>query len=218
MSDGGIKSPLNVFEWRNIHPGKKRWIIANYLQLETVPTLNQFEPNNTDHQRGGLPVRSKSDLDQLYGDNYTAQIRNTKSGHQRLECSWHGLTNRRDQNGYDNWYRASEETMKNWILDYVLANGLQVDCIKSQPSKKESVFETHYGNMKDRDFYVVCPTVNLQDCDFWQLYFHFDPTVYKKICCRTGIEIVNNKATNKQIMEVNLYDTILRKRLSDPDA
>lgn len=198
MSTKGIQSPLNLWEWDNIHPGKKRWIIANYLQLRSVPTLNQFE--DIQYSKGGRKITNKEELDEIYQNNYSAQIRNKLNEHSKLECSWHGESNRRDEKGYDNWYRAGAESIgeRNWIPDYLLEHGLQIRCYgagRHLRHRVRGIFTTHINSRVDAtgDFYIEASQEQIAKYDLWQLYYHFDPRYARKTDTASGISIINRR-------------------------
>ena len=198
MTENGVQSPLNMYEWDNIHPGKKRYIVANYLGLETVPVLCQFR----DGQRGGIPITDLTGLSEIYGYDFSARIKHKPEYNERLlECSWHGETQMRDAKGYDDWHRAAGEALefKNEILDYISEHGF------------------HVNPADDRPFYLEATTQAALDYDLMQLYFHFDPRVGKKVDKKLGISIINHYGDPNWVIDVDFSKTLNRPWLPDPE-
>ena len=189
MDIHGIQSPLSMFE-THVHPGKKRYMVANYLQVDTVPVLLQTKEVRHDLQK----VTTLSDLSDIYKGNFSTRVEQ-KDDNMILECSWHGATNSRDSKGYDNWWKVSnEEIGSNVILDYIKKNGVGI-------------------NQTDRPFYILVHDDTLQ-FDWWELYFHFDPTVYRKVCETGNIEIINTMSkSNETIHGCKLMRTLERPKL-----
>ena len=203
MSQHGIKSPLNMYNWENIHPGKKRYIIANYLQLPTVPVLSQHQED--EHDINSQPIANRKQLDEIYGSNYSTRLQPKMDGY-RLECSWHGETQRRDHNGYDDWYSASSTSIgdNNWITDYLLTNGLHIKTFGPSSMSISGKFTTHINNETDSDFYIVAPQNLVTAYDLWQLYYHFDPRYSRKTDTSTGISIINKRGDPSLVLEQDL--------------
>lgn len=208
MSQKGIQSPLNIQGWnQNIHPGLKRYIIANYLQLDTVPVVWQGGGRTSDY-----PIKTLADLHRAYGENISVKIRD--KGRQTLEVSWHGDTNYRDPNGYDFWVAAAAEELcgKNLILEYLLEHGLQLQIdVPGSTINNCDVYRTFAHNKADQhDFYLKIPDVSHLQMDLWKVYYHFDPRVGVKTCSETGIQIINKFGDPNWQMTVNLEKTIKR--------
>jgi len=51
-----------------------------------------------------------------------------------------------------------------------------------------------------------------ENLDFWELYFHIDPTVSSKLCKTKRIRIINDYATDNMLTDCNLYNTLIRKK------
>jgi hypothetical protein len=193
ITKNGIKSPLNMFNG-NLHPGRKRLIVAYYLQLESIPILLQTT-ETLNYKR----ITKLSQLDKIYQYNYSTNVKINSVNKLVLECSWHGETNSRDPSGYDDWWRVSGETYnyENVILDYITQNGLEVNIVE-----------------RNLPFEIVVHDKSLLNKDFWELYFHFDPMIYKKICKTKKIEIINRLTKSKIVMEnCNLVKTLIRPKI-----
>jgi hypothetical protein len=189
----GIQSPLNMFNG-NLHPGRKRYIVAHYLQLKSIPILLQ-----TKEELSQSKITTLEQLNQIYQNNYSTKIKIKSSGEPVLECSWHGETNSRDSNGYDDWWKVSGEAYnyKNVILDYISRFGIEVNM-----------------NEQDLPFEIIVHDKNLLNKDFWELYFHFDPAVHRKICETKKIEIVNRLTDSKIVMkDCKLVRTLFRPKI-----
>jgi len=222
MSQKGVQSPLNMYDWKNIHPGKKRYIVANYLNLKTVPVLAQHPKDEI--VTGGILINNLADLQEIYQNNLSVKIRE-KCEDLLIECSWHGETNRRDANGYDDWYSAAASLIggKNIILEYLLENGLHVQYdFKSNDtiinSNKDIYVTKVYNRAYQQKFFIEIPDMQYLNKDLWKLYFHFDPIVGIKECTETGIRIVNKFGNLENKMKVNLKKTLERNWISDPEA
>jgi hypothetical protein len=189
----GMQSPLNMFD-NNIHPGKKRYMVANYLQLPHVPVLLQ-----TKQTLKFKRITTIAQLNKIYKNNYSTQIRTKSNNESVLECSWHGATNSRDSKGYDDWWRVSGESYnyRNVILEYISQNGIEVNT-----AERNSLFE------------IIVHDKNLLKKDFWELYYHFDPLVHRKICETNKIEIINRLTDSKIIMkDCKLVRTLFRPKI-----
>lgn len=216
MAQRGIQAPLNMYHWTNIHPGKKRYIMANYLQLKSVPVLVQHWPDDI-QRAGGIPVTSLDYLLALYQNLASINVRE-KVDELLIECSWHGETERRDRNGYDDWYRAAAESVHeiNPLRHYLLEHGLTV--VSAGPEhvinngKRWTNIATHPATFTIHD-----PDRLHTRYDLWGLYYHFDPRVGVKRCRRSGLEIVNQMGDPKWIMNVDLLATLQRKWIPDPE-
>lgn len=218
MSTQGVQSPLNMYDWQNIHPGKKRYIVANYVQLDTVPVLVQHRPDDIQRE-GGTPITTLNALLDIYGNNVSIKIRE-KADDLLLECSWHGETNKRDANGYDDWYRASAESINetNTLLPRLLETGLQVRSPVKNYSINTGLFKTHASrNLADQDFFLIVPEPKYID-SLWKLYFYFDPRVGLKRCRTTGIEIHNRLGDpDWKIDNLDFERTLTRPWIHDPE-
>lgn len=187
----GLQSPLSMFE-THVHPGKKRYIVANYIQVDKVPVLWQTKQSHSSYQK----VSSLSDLSDVYKNNFSTRVEH-KGGERILECSWHGATNSRDDKGYDNWWKISNEQIgSNMLLEYVKRFGIPI-------------------NDTSTPFHILVHDDTLK-FDWWQLYFHFDPTVYRKVCESGKIEIINTLADKKRVVEnCPLLRTLKRPQLNE---
>jgi len=219
MSQKGIQSPLNMYHWTNIHPGKKRYIISNYIQFDDIPILVQHRPNDV-QKDGGIPVTSVDQLIALYGHNVSIKLRK-KSDELLVECSWHGETQKRDRNGYDNWYRAAAESVseENILLPYLLEHGLRVKTDVKSYSINTGVFKTHASrDLEESGFFLSVPALDYLNYDLWKLYFHFDPRVGIKRCKTTGIEIHNEFGDPNWVVDnLDFKRTLNRPWLHDPE-
>jgi hypothetical protein len=197
-AEKGIQSPLNMYEWDNIHPGKKRYIVANYLGLDSVPVLSQFQGEG----QGGIPITNMTELSEIYGDQFSARIKHKPEYNERLlECSWHGETQMRDDKGYDDWHAAAGEALqfKNKILDDIMANGIYINPAEDLP------------------FYIEVYNDAVLEYDLMQLYYHFDPRVGGKIDKKLGISIINHYGDPDWVTEVDFSKTLNRPWLPDPE-
>jgi hypothetical protein len=216
MTQRGIQAPLNMYHWTNIHPGKKRYIMANYLQIKTVPVLVQHWPGNV-QRAGGIPVTSLDYLLAIYQNNVSVNVRE-KVDELLVECSWHGETQRRDRNGYDDWYSAAAHSIHNGnhLLSHLLANGLTV--VSPAP---DSVINkgARWTNIASHSapFCIHDPDRLHTKYDLWALYYHFDPRVGIKRCRRSGLEIVNQFGDPNWIVNADLLSTLKRKWIPDPE-
>jgi len=186
MTKNGIQSPLSMFG-THVHPGKKRYMVANYLQLDKVPILWQTKELHSSYQK----VETLSDLADVYKNNFSTRVERYED-EMKLECSWHGATNSRDDKGYDNWWKVSNQAIgTNVILEYVTRYGVRI-------------------NDTSAPFHILVHDDTLE-FDWWQLYFHFDPNVYRKVCKTGKIEIINTFANNKDVIyDCNLMGTLTR--------
>lgn len=216
MSEKGVKSGLNIQWWnQNIHPGLKRYIVANYLQLDSVPVLWQGVDR-------GKPIRDAHTLYGCYGNRTDISVKLRNKGDRRaLEVSWHGETQQRDSNGYDFWAATALEELDhgNYIYKYLLTHGLQVQAdVPGYTINSADVYITRAHRAAHlHDFYLELPDSNYLQEDLWQLYFHFDPRVGVKTCRQTGIRIVNKRGDPDWEMEVELLSTLKRPWLLDPE-
>ena len=185
ISINGIKSPLNLFK-NVIHPGMKRYIISKYCGLTSIPILEQTLVKHKKIPDSAVEIKSIDDIYQLYGDNISIQLKDDD----RLEVSWHGITeNRRDRNGYDDWYGYA---MSNF--GSILGN-----------------FKQHSINTDLSDF-IVEVDESLKNYDLRNLYFHFDPRYVIKECMTKKIRIINRNPTqNLETKNVNLYTGLTGK-------
>lgn len=223
FSEHGVKSPMNMYidedqQHFNIHPGKKRYIVANYMGLDSVPVLVQQLKKET--RIDGVHINNVAQLIDLYGDNTSMQV-SQKYGQEVLECSWHGATNLSDKNGYDGWWQAAGESINrsNVILEYILKEGLHVQFdVISRSINTTTQYSTHIHPMaRHMQFYIDIPDAKYLNENLWQLYFHFDPRVGVKECVETGIRIVNKFGDQDWKMKVNLKKTLDRKWIDDPE-
>jgi hypothetical protein len=217
----GIQSPMNMYlenHYANIHPGKKRYIVANYMALDSVPVLVQQLKTQT--RIHGVHITNVNQLIDLYGNNVSMQV-SKKYGQEVLECSWHGATNLRDKNDYDGWWQAAGESINhnNVILEYLLKEGLPVQF--NGPAQSINTTTQYitciHADAHHMQFYIDIPDVKYLNEDLWKLYFHFDPRVGVKECVETGIRIINKFGNPDWIIKVNLKKTLERPWIADPE-
>jgi hypothetical protein len=215
FSEQGMKSPMNMYSeqhYTNIHPGKKRYIVANYMGLDSVPVLVQQLKH--EDRIDGTPIHNIDQLIDLYGNNVSVKVVHNYN-QDVLECSWHGATNLRDANDYDGWWAIASQSINhtNRILEYILEEGLHVQSSTSDlvinNSNDNYVTKVH-PNARDRQFFLEVPDSAYLDYDLWKLYFHFDPRVGIKECTETGIRIVNKFGDPNWKIQVNLAKTLQR--------
>ena len=213
LCETGVRSPMNMIIDNNspgkIHPGKKRYIVANYLGLDTIPVMVQ--QSNKLIRVAGRPIYNTAQMISAYDNNVSIKIKDSK----KVACSWHGATNSRDKSGYDNWWNAASVAINhdNKILDYILQHGLHINCASQSHSSstQNGIFNTHINhNATDHDFYLEVDNTKMIKKDLWQLYFHFDPRVGVKSCAHTGIKIINKFGDSNWTMQVNFAKTLKR--------
>lgn len=207
MDQQGVKSPLNKSN-SSIHPGGKRLLIARYLNLPTVPVLEQ---NKKLLNKDDGNVKSVKDLFKIYSNDISIKIRN-----QKLEVSWHGESKLRDNNGYDDWFSASRNrdgnTLK--IREYLLENGLEIVNNFIEKEQTSDIFVTKFVKQPTNKIYFTVTDEKLLSYDFWELFYHIDPTVYKKTCKSQCIEIHNHFIDNTSSLEnCNLLNTLNRTKI-----
>lgn len=207
MDQQGVKSPLNKMG-NSIHPGGKRLLIARYLNLPTIPVLEQ---HRTHLSKNDSNVNSLEDLFKIYSNDISIKIRK-----QRLEVSWHGESKLRDNNGYDDWFSASRNrdgnTLK--IREYLLKNGLEIVNNFIEKEQTSDIFVTRFVKQPTNKIYFTVTDEKLLSYDFWELFYHLDPTVYKKTCKSQHIEIYNHFADNSISLEnCNLLNTLNRTKI-----
>ena len=225
ISEKGMQSPMNMYmnkHYANIHPGKKRYIVANYLGLDSVPVLVQ-QPK-TEPRVDGVHIENVDQIIDLYGNNVSIKVARNYN-EEALECSWHGETNLRDDNDYDNWWSVASTSIDhdNQILRYLRIRG-KLAIVSYNNSHRtgltvvhgEGSFATihHSDQYSGGSFYIE---TDLKDIDYWQLYFHFDPRVGRKTDKKLGISIVNHFGDPNWVMDVDFSGTLNRPWLPDPE-
>lgn len=201
----GILAPLNLHNNENIHPGKKRLIVARYIGLKTLPVLLQSE----EPQNSGKRLQTIDDLFEIYGPNIGIYV----NDYGRLEVSSF-ISNMRDQNGYDDWVSMAHSRDDNFSMaDYMLENGLEVYNSYRGDTVVNGNFKTIYTTNPKNKIYIEILDDSLLDegLDFWQLFFHIDPTVKTKTCKTDRIRIVNSMSQNDNLTNCSLYSTMTRK-------
>ena len=204
----GILSPLNLNAEGNVHPGNKRLLAARYLNLDTVPILHDTKKEVEGYNR----ISSLEELYDLYGTEISVRIvdRPTTTA---IEVSWHGHTKIRDENGNDDWVTASatRDGFKN-LPSYVLRNGLEIVNSRYNEITNIDGLKTIFSNVNSNDIYIeVLDNSILDDVNFWELYFHIDPLIYRKECISGKINIINNLTDNKTVLtNCGLYKTLTR--------
>ena len=207
LDKNGVISPVNCFDNRFFHPGGKRVRVAKYLGYRFIPVVLQTK-KNLDYKR----IETFDKLHELYGRNCSFNVRDSV-----LEVSWHGSTGVRDAKGYDGWWHVSEKEryeilQENKIPKILLKNGLDVETGCVQSTKKNGIFTTNFVLESKSKIKIVLHDIKLINKDFWELFFHIDPTVYKKVCKSGKIEIINTYAKNQTVIQnCSLLDTIDRK-------
>ena len=211
IDQNGIKSPLNFFNKENIHPGNKRLICARYLGMSHIPVLWQSVGPMLNLTR----ITKLTELYNIYGDDISIQIKK-KEPQSTLEVAWHGETKCRDANGYDDWYTVSRLRTAINISEYLLKNGLEVINNTQTFEIKNDIFRTTFLKNASNKIYIkiLDESILSEDTDFWQLYYHLDPTIYSKTCETGRIAIINEFAnSNTQLYNCKLYKSLKRKKL-----
>jgi hypothetical protein len=221
FSEQAMQSPMNMYlehHYANIHPGKKRYIVANYVGLDSVPVLVQ--QLKTIDRVDGVHIHNVNQLSDIYNNNASIQVASNYNNHV-IECSWHGETGRRDARGYDDWWGVAAESINhnNVVLEYLLKEGLHVQYDgPSQSINTTTQYITHiHQDAHHNQFYIDIPDAQYLDEDLWKLYFHFDPRVGVKECVQTGIRIVNKFGDPDWQIKVNLKKTLERSWIADPE-
>lgn len=184
----GIISPVNLYEKRVFHPGGKRVNIAAYLGIESLPAVVQSTINLGDSHK----ISSLDDLLGLYNNNCSLIYR---TEFDRIEVAWHGITGLRDKRGYDDWFAKAEQSSKKFLekslSDVILEQGLEIITDKKQSMEVNKIYKTYFTNHSRCPIRIKILDSSLLDLDLWELYFHIDPSVYKKID-ETGTIIIEN--------------------------
>ena len=219
ISETGVNAPLNLliddYGKKDIHPGKKRYIIANYMGLNSVPVMVQ-QPK-TQARLAGRPIYTVDQMLAVYHHNVSIQLH---KGY-KLECSWHGATNFRDQNGYDSWHHTAKTQAdgKHSILAYIQQHGIHVNCPTAIASTTtyDGVYRVHVNhNATDHDFYLDIADPTMLSYNLWELYYHFDSGVGEKSCPQSGIRIINKLGDPLWTMQSDLLATLQRLHIPDP--
>ena len=210
IDQNGVSSPLNLFDSSNIHPGNKRLLCARYLNLNYVPIVWQ----SFIYIPGLKRITTLEDIYDIYGTNISINLTTKSYGPVKLEISWHGETQRRDHNGYDDWYSASRSRTEFSVLDYLLKNGLEIVNSTIEKEITNTQYPIKYTKTRTNEISIEILDDSLMDenLDFWELYFHIDPTVASKLCKTKRIKIINNYATDNILTDCNLYNTLIRKK------
>lgn len=212
IDQNGIISPINSKNLTSFHPGTKRVAVASYLGIKTVPVLLQtkqvYESPNYEH------IDTLEKLHKLYKNDCSFKHRRNDD---YLEIAWHGASNRRDNLGYDNWFKKAEEVRQlNCDINiptYLLENGLEVITPTKKESKIDGKFKTFYNNQRTSPISIVIEDPLYEDLDPWELFFHIDPSISKKIDKTKKITIYNDFAKNQNILEnCRLLSTLKRKK------
>jgi hypothetical protein len=210
MDQTGISSPLNFYDSNSIHPGNKRLLCARYLNLKYVPVVWQ----SFIYIPGLTRITTLEDIYNIYGTNISINLAPKSYGPSRLEISWHGETHRRDHNGYDDWYTTSRLRTEFSILDYLLTHGLEIVNSTIEKEITNTQYPIKYTKARKNKISIEILDNSLMDenLDFWELYFHIDPTVASKLCKTKRIRIINDYATGNTLTECNLYNTLIRRK------
>lgn len=212
----GIISPINSVELRWFHPGGKRVTLAKYLGIDFLPVIVQ-----SSYDLRLKPIKTFKELDDLYGNNCSYKYRKDTD---TLEVAWHGETGMRDTNGYDNWYSKAEEIRNKFkdkidIPSYLLEEGLTVVNPWVNNTITKGIFKTHFVTKSDSPLRIEINDKKLLEADLWELFFHLDPSVYKKIDKTESIVIYNNFAKDDKIVLKNkncrLIKTLNRTKFFD---
>jgi hypothetical protein len=201
----GIHAPLNLHNNENIHPGKKRLTVARYVGLETVPVLLQSEKP----QNSGKQLQTIDDFFEIYGPDIGIYV----NDYGRLEVTYL-ISSMRDPNGYDDWLTMSYSRDGHFSMaDYMLENGLEIYNSYRGDTVINGNFKTIYTTNPQNKIYIEILDDSLLDegLDFWQLFFHIDPTVKTKTCKTGRIRIVNSMSQKDNLTNCSLYSTMIRK-------
>jgi hypothetical protein len=215
----GIQSPLCSENLDTYHPGGKRATIAGYLGIKTVPVLAQFKEKVKKYEK--FRIKSVDQLLKLY--NYQCSIKYRKDTG-AIEVIWHGETKMRDELGYDNWFGKSTDIRNNnlqeidFIPNFLLKNGLDIENPFISKTVTNGIFQTNYTHKSSSPIKIIVKDEKLINNDFWELFFHIDPSVFKKFDSTRKILIVNESAgSNNIILEnCNLIKTLNRKKFFNP--
>lgn len=200
FDEKGILSPINLYDYKDFHPGGKRVTVADYMGIKTVPVLLQ-----TDKLIAEEKIQTLDQLHELYGYNCSFITRDNK----RLEILYHGVTNMRDTRGYDDWYakaaRIKEEHFGTESFSlYIYKQGLTVYNRHINETVTQNGFTTIFTTTRpDCPVYLEILDENILSKDLWKLFFYIDPSVYKKIDETGKIIIHNNFGRDKQKIMLN---------------
>ena len=204
----GILAALNMNTGTNIHPGNKRLLCARYLNLDTVPILYDTGRKLENYRR----VRTIDDIFDIYDKDISVRIVN-RFDRNILEVSWHGETKTRDSNGNDDWITAS--ATRNGFVSlpkFFMKNGIEIVNSKRKFITEIEGFKTTFTTeRKSKVSIEVLDDSLIGNVDFWELYFHIDPVVYRKECASGKINIINDFADNDiTLKNCSLYKTLMR--------
>jgi hypothetical protein len=201
----GIHAPLNLHNNENIHPGKKRLTVARYVGLKTVPVLLQSE----EPQDSGKRLLTIDDFFDVYGRDIGIYV----NDYGRLEVTYL-ISHMRDPNGYDDWLTMSYSREGHFSMaEYALQNGLEIYNSYRGDTVVNGNFKTIYTTNPQNEIFVEVLDDSLLDegLDFWQLFFHIDPTIRTKTCKTDRLRIVNKMAEKDDLTNCSLYSTMTRK-------
>jgi len=212
----GIQSPLCSENLKTFHPGGKRYAIAGYLDIPTMPVLLQSTKKIQEYNSRQL--HHLFEITNLYNNQCSMKVRKDTGA---LEVSWHGETSMRDNNGYDDWRKKADNVLSNTntntnfnIPKFLLQNGLDVVNKFRVGTKIDGIFKTNYCRKSNSPIKIIIDDIKYIDLDLWELYFHIDPTVHLKVDKSSYIQIVNEIAS-KDIVYNNcrLLETLTRKKI-----
>ena len=201
----GMKSPVNLYKG-TLHPGGKRLQIARYLNMNTIPVLEQIDKNNLAEGN----VKNLKDLIEIYTNQISIQF-----NRDILEVSYHGESGHRDDKGYDSWYKASEDrNVKVDVRKYLITNGLEItNNFLEKTIVQDEFFISKFVKKPKNKIYIEVKNKELLKYNFWELFFHIDPLVNKKICSTKDIIIHNEYAHNPTLENCRLYKTLIRDKM-----
>jgi len=217
MDQNSIISPLCSENLKTYHPGGKRATIAGYLDIRTIPVLAQFDNKMKKYSK--FQVKSVEDLLKLYNYRCSVKYRQDTGA---VEVSWHGETNMRDKNGYDNWFEKAHRIRNTYnlkISTFLVENGLDIENPFVSKTVYNGIFKTNYIKHSKSPLKIIVTDEKIIDKDFWELFFHIDPSVYKKIDKDGIITIVNEDAMSNNIILKNcrLMKTLNREKFFTPE-
>lgn len=211
----GILSPVNVYETRVFHPGGKRANIASYLGIETMPAIVQTIADLGNEGK----ISSLEHLLDLYGNNCSLIYR---TEFDRIEVAWHGETGLRDSRGYDDWFAKADQITKKYfhgsVSEVVLEQGLEI--VTEKPlSPVDEFYKLKFSRNPSSPIRIIILDPSWLECDLWELYFHIDPSIYRKID-ETGTIIIENDYAKNDALELKnckMNRTLMRKKFYTRD-